>query len=265
MFEAIADDNLQATRKLLEGNEGVNVDTPRGHFDRTPLHEACLHGRLEIVKCLIQEHNATVHTVDCHGWTPLYHLCYSANAGNAVHASIIGVAEILLANGAGVNTKSANSGDTALHQACFYRGGRTQLIQVLVDHGAQIDAKCNAGRTPLCNACIRPCISAVKFLLDNNADWLIKDDYGQGPVDLLRKRGLEDVIEPYDKRPALAVSGAGNIRHGTIVGINPSLCQHQKALAVKSILLVRQLPVHEVALEIVGFLTPASVRNLFVV
>ena len=87
---------------------------------------------------------------------------------------------------------------------------------------------------------------------------------------------LQEVFQSYDKWP-LAVSAALDdkimqattrtpnkfFQGGTMVGLNPYLSQHQHALALKTILLVRQLPVHEVALEILGFLTSAAVEKIF--
>lgn len=267
LLDVIEAGNLQTTRKLLEGNEGINVDTLRGYFERTLLHRACVHENLQIVKYLVQERNASVHTVACDGWTPLYETCVK-NGVEITEASRIGIAEFLLANGADVNAKSLCPGGTALHQACSW--GSTQLIRVT--NAQNID-----GDTPLycASSCMPPRIEVIKLLLDNNADCHIKVNCGEGPVDLLREHGLEHIIEAYDDKRPLAVSGAANvghgtspkkfIQHGTMVGINPSLSPHQHALAVKSILLARQLPVHEVTLEILGFLTPASVRKLFAV
>ena len=87
---------------------------------------------------------------------------------------------------------------------------------------------------------------------------------------------LQEVFQSYDKWP-LAVSAAVDdkiimqatttpkkfFQGGTMVGLNPYLSQHQHSLALKTILLVRQLPVHEVALEILGFLTSAAVEKIF--
>ena len=53
------------------------------------------------------------------------------------------------------------------------------------------------------------------------------------------------------------------VQGGEMARLNPRLSQHQHALAFKSLLLVRKLPVHEVAYEVLGFLTPAAVEKIF--
>ena len=96
-----------------------------------------------------------------------------------------------------------------------------------------------------------------------------KTSSGKGPLDELRRRGNEEVLESYDKWP-LAVSGVvvNNAREETLykqsaVRLNPRLSQHQHTLGTKALLLVQKLPVHEVAYGILGFLSPAAVEKLF--
>ena len=173
-----------------------------------------------------------------------------------------------------MNIKAPNG--TALHQACFR--GSTHLVQVLLNHGAHIHAKTiSEERTPLHYACRNQRIDIIKILLTNNADRHIQDNCGRVPADLLQHHGLEEVFQSYDKWPLSASAAAVDdkimqttttpkkftTQGGTMVGLNPYLSQHQHTLALKTILLVRQLPVHEVALEILGFLTPAAVEKIF--
>lgn len=141
------------------------------------------------------------------------------------------------------------------------------MIQVLLNHGANINTQDRLGRTPLflLSFFSSQRIDDFKLLLANNADRHVKANRGQRPIDSLRLCGQEGLIESYDKWP-LAVS-AGIIqqspRQQDTVMLNPRLSQHQHALACNSLLLVRKLPVHEVAYEILGFLSPAAVEKIF--
>ena len=164
LFDAIDAGNLQITRKLLEGKEGTDVDAIRGgRHEWTPLHKACECLRLRIVKFLILEKKVDVKTLDKNGWTPL-HLTCAVSYRNLKAATEIG--ELLLTNGANVNTKatSLGSGETALHKAC-YHGSIYNLIQMLLSHGAHINAVNGSGETPLHFACdlYTPRDAVIKF------------------------------------------------------------------------------------------------------
>ena len=143
LFSFIRTGNLQAVRGMLEGREDVNVET-RGAFQRTPLHQACCAcAQFRIAKYLIEEQNANVNAVDRDGWTPLYEACWRDGE------STIAMAELLLANGADVNVKvlRGDYGWTALHLACS--NGNTQLVQMLLNLGADANAKMGTGVHPL--------------------------------------------------------------------------------------------------------------------
>lgn len=262
LFDVIKDGSLQTTRMLLEGNQDA-IDA-RDRCGQTPLHVACAYGQLHIAQFLVQEKNANVNVVDEDGWVPLYTTCrYAGQAENRAK-----IAKLLLANGANVNAKVLGSNRTALHQVCR-NDSNIQLVHVLLNHGAEINVQDCIGRTPLYSACNRPPhVNVIKLLLANNADRDIKDSNGMRPRDKIQGSGHECVFESYDKLP-LAVPGvdkqdSGHARDShEIVGMNPDLSQHQRALGLKALLLVRQLPVHEVAYEIVGFLTPAAVEKIF--
>ena len=58
--------------------------------------------------------------------------------------------KLLLAAGADINTKDATRGLTPLHEAA--RWGWNDVVQFLVDHGADLNAKDNRGMTPVDSA-----------------------------------------------------------------------------------------------------------------
>lgn len=286
LFAAIRAGNLHTTRELLEGNKDFDVNTVIWEHS-TPLHVACHVGNLQIVKYLIQEAKANVNTIDPLGKTPLYQAC---SIDISWTENVIGTVKFLLANGANIHVRTTHgltfhiTGNTALHAAC--RCGRIQVIQELLNHGAEVNAQNDRGETPLLHACFsEPTnICMIQLLLANNADRHIEWYMGWGPMIFPRgekrwqlQRG---VFESYDKL-SLAVSvfdddthkqhaphkmmKCGQQHSSDTVRLNPRLSQHQHALAIKAMLLVRKLPVHEVAYEIVGFLSPGSVEKIFLV
>ena len=69
-----------------------------------------------------------------YGWTALH---YAANKE---------IAELLIAKGAEVNTKS-DSESTPLHFAAL--NGRKEIVELLLANGADVNAKDGEGKTPL--------------------------------------------------------------------------------------------------------------------
>lgn len=65
---------------------------------------------------------------------------------------------------------------TALHNAAFY--GRPGVAAVLIEFGADVNARGSNNRTPLHMACQMNRVLAVKVLLENGADTSLKDDAG---------------------------------------------------------------------------------------
>ena len=65
---------------------------------------------------------------------------------------------------------------TALHNAAFH--GRPGVAAVLIEFGADVNARGSNNRTPLHMACQMNRVLAVKVLLENGADMSLKDDAG---------------------------------------------------------------------------------------
>lgn len=166
---------------------GANIDS-RDRMEATPLYEAAASGHRAMVELLIQ-HNADLELADRNGWTPLY---------RAADKGFIGVVQVLLAHGADPNAR-AKDGATPLHAAMGQRAiidaliarkanvnaseddgttplhlaaarGLDSMAQLLIEHGAQVDAKDKLNKTPLTRAVEQMQISTAKLLLANKAD-----------------------------------------------------------------------------------------------
>ncbi|EPE06410.1 ankyrin repeat protein [Ophiostoma piceae UAMH 11346] len=105
------------------------------------------------------------------------------------HFGLYHVAQLLLDKGADVEAKDNNS-RTPLSYAASQ--GYEALARLLLDKGADIDAKDDNGQTPLSYAASQGYEALARLLLDKGADIDAKDDYGQTPL-LYALKGHEAV------------------------------------------------------------------------
>jgi ankyrin repeat protein len=154
---AVRNGHLDICRVLLERNADVNSQT---HHRSTPLLLASEHGTPDLVQ-LFLDHNADVHVCDADGDTPLH--CASI-AGRLEVARLL-----LLKLDIEVNSRN-NEGSTLLHLASAgYEVGNPDIVRLLLDHGADAQARDLSGQTASEVACGPNRQEIVQLLTQNVA------------------------------------------------------------------------------------------------
>jgi ankyrin repeat protein len=85
------------------------------------------------------------------------------------------------------------TGWAALHYAAAV--GNNQIVQLLLDHSAYIDAESPNQTTPIMMAARGGHILTVKLLLDEGADLTLKNGAGMTALDFARAGGFKDIVE----------------------------------------------------------------------
>ena len=108
---------------------------------------------------------------------------FRAIIGNQIDA----VAE-MINNGQDVNARS-ESGNTPLHYATAFLKPKLEIVKLLVENGADVNARNDHAATPLHNAAFSPhgkMVEVVQYLVEHGADPLIDDGFGFLPIMLAR-------------------------------------------------------------------------------
>ena len=102
------------------------------------------------------------------------------------------VAELLLNNGADIDARMSDN-STPLIQASVM--GYASTTKLLLDRGCAVNAVDNHGYTALHWACWFDNTECVKELLAHGADTSIKNNYNETPLDLAKERNYQAVID----------------------------------------------------------------------
>ena len=145
----------------------------------TPLENAIKNGWSEMAKLLIKQ-GAQMDTKDIHGLTPLQNIAKNLDSCNGYEYGALGLGsifsridlvELLVEKGAQINAKDRD-GLTPLHDA-VKRGsepGSLELVKILVEKGATIDIINNNNETPFYLAKKHKHEEIAKFLLEKKRE-----------------------------------------------------------------------------------------------
>lgn len=159
---AIQKDDLASVRELVDA--GARVDETWWH-DSFPLQHAARLAGTAILRALLDA-GATVRLADCYGRTALHE---AAEHGGPEAVSV------LLRHGAPVDARPGI--DQPLHRAAA-----KEVVELLLDAGADLEARGEFGATPLLRAAQRSNPAVVHTLLLRGADPAAADDAGGTPL-----------------------------------------------------------------------------------
>jgi ankyrin repeat protein len=197
--------SLEITRILVEHDANVNVRDK--YRDQTLLHKLVSAAArdqsgnkerrqeyVDLIKLLIA-HKADVHARDSSGKTPLH---------IAMHGNLE-LTKLLLDAGASVHERlfeedhsrrprpPPSAGNTPLHWAA--ETGRLDLAKLLLENGADVNAKNQASQTPLHFAARANQIELAKFLFASRAKINSRDTSGRTPLHEATLKGHKEMVQ----------------------------------------------------------------------
>ena len=198
LFHAAQGGRIDIMQLLLDRGAEVETLDKRG---RTSLSSGVLRGHIDVVQLLL-DRGAEVEKRDGTGRAPL---------SLAAESAAVDVMQLLLDRGAEIETRD-DTGRTPLSHAVEARGGDNKpyilgrrnverlndkipisryiaptasiadSVGLLLDRGAEIEARDGGGRTPLCYAVKARTIDTVRLLLEGGAEIEARDDGGRTPL-----------------------------------------------------------------------------------
>ena len=176
-FRAVKNDDAAAVQNLLQ--RGFDPNT-RDENSQHGLFIALRESSLKAAKTLIDWPKTDLNAANKANETPLM---------MAVLKGQVVMAAALLAKEADVN----KPGWAPLHYAAT--AGHIELMTLLLENHAYIDAESPNGSTPLMMAAQYSTASAVKLLLEEGADPLLKNQLGLSAIDFARRADRADSAE----------------------------------------------------------------------
>ena len=155
------------------------------YVNEISLFEASAVGKFDVVAHLVYTHPEAINEYADDGFTPLGLACYFGQ---------FEVARYLVLKGAEVNLPSNNGFHVfPIHSAAA--GNYTDIARMLVENGAMVNVKQQAGATPLHSAAQNGNLELLILLLENGAETNVRMEGGKLPTDLAREKGFEDIAE----------------------------------------------------------------------
>ena len=160
IFLAAENGHTEAARLLLEhGADAKKVN----YFGMSPLMLAAQNGHLQVIHLLLNN-GGNLRKSDNEGRLPLHY---------AAEGDQTDVVKFIHEKHRNILITKTSKGDTLLHLAT-----RLELVQYLVEQGADIHAKNSFDRTPLHVSAVKGQSDTVSYLLNQGADVNSRDDSG---------------------------------------------------------------------------------------
>jgi ankyrin repeat protein len=175
-------------QKIYEAFRAGDRESAKAHVGADPtlaIFAAAIFGDAGEIEELLAGNRSLANAVSPDGWLPL-HLAAHFGHADAVRA--------LLNKGAKANAPSTNAmRNMALHAAA---AGRSRLVaKLLLDAGADVNARQSGGWTPLHSAAQNGDIEFARILMDAGADVSVRADNQQRPLDLALTKGQQAMVD----------------------------------------------------------------------
>jgi len=210
-FEAATGGDVSKVRAMLQADpslarsrddNGVSVIMKATYYGKKEVVAALLESGVELdvfeatatgcvdrVTSLIAQDPTLANAYSADSFTPL---------GFAVFFGQPEVVKALLAAGAEVNAASRESMKvTPLASAAAAK--QTDIARLLIQHGANLNARAASGHIPLHEASANGNVELVKLLIENGSDVNAKTDDGKTPLDFAIEYKRAEVVELLEK------------------------------------------------------------------
>jgi len=164
LHDAAMNGHIEAAELLITKGANVNAKNNQG---KTPIFPAAESGNLELVKLLASKGSKIPTT----GYTPLHSALSNHFLRLQPDNNRIEMVEYFLSKGVDINAKGNSmygSDATALH--CAAANASKEIVKLLIEKGAIVNARAKNGETPLFMAAIGTNKGAVEALINKEAD-----------------------------------------------------------------------------------------------
>lgn len=183
-FDAITNDKESTMVNLIFRGFDVNVRDPKG---RSGLYLAAAEGSFKVAKVLLDWNKTDVNLLTPQNESPLM---MAALKGHTA------LAKRIIERGGDVN----KTGWTPLHYAATSAApGHIEIIKLLLEENAYIDAESPNGSTPLMMAAMYGTAEAAKLLMEEGADPTLKNEKGLAAIDFAQIAKRDDVAQAIGK------------------------------------------------------------------
>lgn len=155
------------------------------YVDDITLFEASAAGKFDVVAHQLYNNPDSVNDYAEDGFTPLGLACYFGQ---------FEIARYLVLKGADVNQPSNNGFRVfPIHSATA--GNYTDIARVLIENGANVNVRQQAGATPLHSAAQNGNLELLILLLEHGAETDVRMEGGKLPADMAREKGFAEIAD----------------------------------------------------------------------